>query len=84
MRKSLLVLAVGAILATSASIPAPASAETIITTAPERVVVVRKKPRKTVVYDQYGNRHVAIVKKAPPRKVVVVREPRPREVLVVR
>jgi hypothetical protein len=81
MRKSLFALAIGgAILAGSAVVPAPASAETYVTTSrPDRVVVYRKKPRKIVRYDQYGNRHVTIIRNEPRR--VIVRE-RPSRVIV--
>jgi hypothetical protein len=77
MRKSILALAIGGILALPVAAAAPASAETIIRTVPaERVVVVRKKHHPRVVrhvyVDRYGNRQVVVRERAPRR--VIVRE----------
>lgn len=79
MRKTILALAIGGILAVPVATTAkPASADTIIRTAPvaERVVVVRKKPKRVVrhvYYDRYGNRHVVVRER--PRRVIVRERP---------
>lgn len=76
MRKSILALAIGGILALPVAAAAPASADTVIRTVPsERVVIVKKKKPRVVrhVYvDRYGNRHVTVRERAPRR--VIVRE----------
>lgn len=82
MRKSILAIAIGAILATPVALSKPASAHTIIRTSPvaERVVVVRKQPKRVVrhvYYDRYGNRHVVVRERDRPRRVIVRERPRP-------
>lgn len=78
MRKTILAVAIGGILAVPVAASAPASAHTIIRTEPmaERVVVVRKKPKRVVrhvYYDRYGNRHVVVRER--PRRVIVRERP---------
>ena len=77
MRKSILALAIGGLIASAtfgAATPASAEHRTTIVRDGERVVVVQKhKPMKKVVIRSDRPRKVVIHRSAQPRKVVTIR-----------
>ena len=85
MRKSILALAVGGLLAGAAVVPVPASAHTTVLRegVPARVVVVKPAKKKVVVVKP-AKKKVVIHRASQPRRVVVVHRDGSRTVRVVR
>jgi hypothetical protein len=86
MRKSILALVIGGILATGTYSSASAETTTIVRDRPSNVVIVKRKPAKKVVFvrDHRPSKKVVIVKERKRPRVVHVRPAGSRTVIVRR